>query len=344
MSDAISTPTPATNAAIPNPGAPAAPTDGSNPASAASPDGAPAVASTTDVSTATEAQKASARLALSSLDPATEIEMVVDGKVRVMTAAEATRMLQINAASQDRFKAAKEKARSAEQREAAAMRALQDPSTAWETIEALGLDPAAFAEQMMQRRLQESQMTPEQRELREYKRQEQMRAEYQRQQQQAQVQQLTARNEAMYSKAFNVAMDDAQLPSNPALRSRLMSDLAGAVAEAIESGAKLSREQLAGLAREAYRPIREAAIGSLSPEDRRAFYGANLDELRQFIGSIGEQPSTPNQPQAAATPTIPGVRTVDVQPRADDGRFAPSRASVYRSGSVEGWRRSLANR
>ena len=345
MSDAISTPTSTPNAAVSDAATPAAPTDGGNPVSAAPSDGAPAASGATpDVATATEAQKASARLALSSLDPSTEIEMVVDGKVRVMTAAEATRMLQVNAAAGDRFKAAKEKARTAEAREAAAMRALQDPSTAWETIEALGLDPAAFAEQMMQRRLAESQMTPEQRELREMKRREAQRQQYEQQMQQQHIQAQTQRHQAMYQNAFNVAMDDAGLPANPAVRSRLMSDLAGAVAEAVEAGTRLTREQLAGLAREAYRPIRESALSSFSAEERRAFYGSNLDELRAFMASVSEQPSAPSEPQAAAKPTIPGVRPVDVAPRDDSGRFQPqSRAQTYRAGSVDAWRRSLGN-
>lgn len=352
MTDATPNVASATN---PNPSAgsdPVAPQPGANLADAARPDAggnADAAANpatqAADVATATDAQRQAARLELAKLDPNTEVVLTINGKERTVTVAEALRIVQTPIAADEKFKAAKQAARAAEEREARAMRALQDPETAWDTLLELGYDPAQFAEQMMQRRLAEAQMTPEQRELRELRRQQALQEQYRREYEAQQQQQLAARHEAMYRSAFDAAMTDAGLPANPALRARLMPDLAAAVAEAVEVGTRLNRSQLAELARQAYRPIRDAALSSLAPDERRAFYGSNLDELRAFLATVAEQPSAapteqPTEPQPVAKPPIPGVRSEPV--RDDSGRFQAPRRPQYRmQGSLEAFRRGL---
>lgn len=338
MTDTAAT-TPTTTTTAPDTEATTAPVDGvTTPAS----QGAPA-----DVASATSEQVQRARLELSTLPPDAEIVMVIDGKEQVTTAADAIRRLQRDVSADQRFEMAKRAKREAAEREARIAAALSDPMALRAELEAAGMSPREIAERMLQVDIEEASLTPEQRELRELKRQQ---AEWARQQEQVRQQQIAIQakqNQQAYAERFNQIMDEAGIPKNQAIRDEIVPLMASRVRAALRAASdpysdpadRVARpELLAQLARQHF-SARSAAYAA-AIDHTELLRKAPLDQIRAILAERAAQDeqaaalAAQAAPPAPPAPVIPGVRASQVaeQPRDERGRWRPPQQ--YSQGSV----------
>lgn len=215
---APSTPTTPNGGADPQPGSAAAPNPGSE-------------------------QSANAqRIELAKLPPNTIVTVIADGEEREMTAADAFKFLGRGFSANKRFEDAKAERMTAAQERAEAQRMIEeiagavgDPSKFRRILAENGITPAQWAQALLQADEQESRLTPEQRELREYKARDEERKRADRENETKAYEQKRAAAREGYTRAFHGLMTEEGIPEGHVSRDLLMPTLARAARYAMET-------------------------------------------------------------------------------------------------------------
>jgi hypothetical protein len=250
----------------------------------------------------------------------------VDGTERVIPWDELHRDAQLAKSAEERFKEAKAIKLRNELLERAALtyqEALKNPQRAFDTWQALGLDPHAMLEQLYSHAEAEAKLTPEQRELRAYREQRAAaeQAEQQRllQEQEKAQQEEQSIQDARYERAFVRGMAAAGVPDDPILRGHLSHMLWAMHDRASEQGQTMSIQDAVSEALGSMKSITKSVVSMMSPEERVAFLGADVVDALVASKLVG------------AAPIPASVHHSSKQPRHDDGKFSPH--TVVRPGS-----------
>ena len=250
------------------------------------------------------------RIALTDTPDDTEIVLRVDGADVTLTAAEARRRLQTDAASTKRFEEAARMRRDVEAQKRALNEALTDPARFREELSAAGYSPAEIARAILQAEIEEQNMTPEQRRLRDLEREQRRWQAERRAQEEAEVQRVTQAHRAAYERAFASASDLAGVPQSPRVRQVVQSALVDAVAKAVQIGASLDMSQLTSIARQAYQEHAADYRAALTVEERRALL--TEDDIKWWT----------EQQRAKRPSAVDGTPAPAAQPRDDRGRYS----------------------
>jgi hypothetical protein len=268
--------------------------------------GAPAAA---PQAAATERQ----RIALAEAPDDAEVVLRVDGKDVVVSAAEARRRLQTSEAANRRFEEAKKLRQQAEAQSRAIAESLQDPARFREELSAAGYSPREIAEAILKAEIEEANLTPEQRRLRELEREQRKWQAEREQAQRQEFERVTQYHQQVYANAIGNAATLAGVPDSPRIRAVVQGALVSAIGKAIEIGKSLEMADLTALARQAYTEHASDYRAALSPEERRALI------TEEDVAWYHEQRKA-KQPRAVE-PTQPSS-----QPRDERGRYAEAQA------------------
>lgn len=182
------------------------------------------------------------RIELAKLPPNTIVTVIADGEEREMTAADAFKFLGRGFSANKRFEDAKAERMTAAQERAEAQRMIEeiagavgDPARFRRILAENGITPAQWAQALLQADEQESRLTPEQRELREYKAREEERKRADRENETKAYEQERAAAREGYTRAFHGLMTEEGIPEGHVSRDLLMPTLARAARYAMET-------------------------------------------------------------------------------------------------------------
>ena len=252
-------------------------------------------------------------------------KLKVDGKEISTKWDDLQRDAQLSKSAQQRFDDAKqikrENAEIKRQKDLYA-RALVDPQTAFEMWQAQGVDPLAMVDQMIAFHEAEAALTPEQRELREYRaqqaaweQQEQARVEQERKQQESQA---IEAQEQKIAQTFDKHLTSVGIPEDAtALRDHLHFLLWQIHDDATAEGKQVSVKAAVANAIQRCKDVTKATLATMTPEERAQLLGD--EAIHMSVAS-------------RAAPIPQGVQHHSGnQPRRNDGKF--SKHTLFRPGT-----------
>lgn len=241
--------------------------------------------------------------------PDDEFVVTVNGQERTVTMAKLLASYQRNEASNERFLEAKRLKDEA----ISTVQHAMSPQGFIEAAKALGKDPYEIAETIILERYEYEQLSPQEREMRDYRRErdswEKTRAQEAQAAQQRAQEQEAARFQAHFLDASTATMDRLRVPADPGLRNELISRAAGIYRADRKAGYDSTPQAAMNDAWDEYQQRLEQHARAL-PVERRL-----TDQERATIAQRNAAERVRVAQQAPKSP---------VQARDDSGKFAPA--------------------
>ena len=237
------------------------------------------------------------------------VAVKIDGEEKQLTVGELKRLTSLEKASQKRFEEASEREKKALQ---LVQIAKENPE---ELFQKLGMNAEEFAENLLRRRVEESEMSPEQRELMQIKKE---RAKEQEEYNRIQAQ----RYREEMDKGFTEAFSKAELPKQPFLVQRAAAEMRASIQRAkAGQGEPLSFEGAVDKVRSWLSDGIRGYLNELTPEGIAQFLGDDtVAKLRQHEVSrirTGTAPSAKSNERAALKDAVPAKRSQKRKPMSE---------------------------
>lgn len=202
------------------------------------------------------------------------VRVKIDGEEKVMTFKELKKVHSLEQASQKRFETAAERERKAL---SLVKMAVERPE---EFLAKTGRDPAEIAEAILRQRIQEAEMTPEQKQLR------QLQKEHEQSQGELDTIRFREAKQQLDSEIVE-AFQESGLPNDRFLVSRMASVMQASLRRAkAGQGEPLSAKQAAGIVKKWYESNIGSSLQNLTPDKLLASLGKDkAAELRKYLVS-----------------------------------------------------------
>jgi hypothetical protein len=241
--------------------------------------------------------------------PDDEFDVTINGKQSSVTLAKLLSAYQRGEAANEKFMQAKQAMHRAQD----LVRTMCSPQGFIETCKQLQVDPRAIAEAVVLEYYDYEQMTPEQRQMHDFKREKDAweRQQQQRKQteEQARVEAETRAYQTRFIEAATSTMDRLRVPADPALRAEMIERAARSVRADLQAGYQSTPQEAIADAWDDYNKrltqhTRALPVDARVSESERAALAAKASQERIRVAQQAPR--------------------VNVPARSDDGRFAPT--------------------